>query len=355
MTAQRHDLQEINLRLLDSLDRLASTYGLPKMQKAGKREVRFGDGKNPALVVYLDGKRRGRWRDFKSDEGGSLIDLIGRETGAGSFGTALREALAFLGISGEAPSEPDPAVIEARRQAAIAADREEARRQQEDLADALRYWREAVPLAGTMAEEYLRGRCLELLPPSGRFHPALPRSRRNPDTTAQPALIWALAGPDRKITGVQRVWLKRDAETGRVIRDGKRLMLGQQLGAAIRLSAPAGHVLGLAEGAETGIAATQLFGIPVWGAATRSNFAELELPTHVTDLVLFGDADEAGMQAAILAGRPVTHPAAKHLAACVARRAEDVRAGRLKRVWLCVPDGDGGRDWNNVQIEERAA
>ncbi|CAN0325670.1 unnamed protein product, partial [Chrysoparadoxa australica] len=110
------DLKDINLRLLDNIDRLASQYGLEKRHKSRSRaEARFGDGKNPGLVVYLSGKRQGRWIDFRSDESGSLIDLVGRQTGRTGFGEALQEALAFLGIAGEAPQEPDPEILETRR------------------------------------------------------------------------------------------------------------------------------------------------------------------------------------------------------------------------------------------------
>src|SRR6056297_1968120 len=76
---------------------------------------------------------------------------------------------AILGPAGVAQCDwqaPAPATL-ARRRAAEQADRDKRARQAAAL------WREALPICGTIAETYLRGRAIACpLPDNLRFHPA---------------------------------------------------------------------------------------------------------------------------------------------------------------------------------------
>ena len=69
-------------------------------------------------------------------------------------------------------------------------------------------------------------------------------------------------------------------------------------GCAVRLMAPAGNVLGIAEGIETALSAGKLHSMPVWSALNTSLLQKFEPPPQVTTLVVFADRDTAGLEAA---------------------------------------------------------
>ena len=72
-------------------------------------------------------------------------------------------------------------------------------------------------------------------------------------------------------------------------------------GAAIRL-APAGNVLGIAEGIETTLAASARFDVPVWSAINSTILAKWYPLEGVREVIVFGDNDRKfGGQSAALA------------------------------------------------------
>jgi putative DNA primase/helicase len=101
-------------------------------------------------------------------------------------------------------------------------------------------------------------------------------------------------------------------------------------GAAIRLF-PISERLGVAEGIETAIATTKLFGVPTWATISAGMLETFEPPARVTELVVFGDND----------GNHVGQRAAHALAARL--------AGRGLRVEVRIPDRVG-TDWNDVLL-----
>jgi len=105
----------------------------------------------------------------------------------------------------------------------------------------------------------------------------------------------------------------------------KKLMQGLPLaGSAIRLT-PVSKVLGIAEGIETALAASELFGVPCWSCISTSGIEAFEPPEGVKELIVFADND------ANFAGQSAAYRAAHRLA--------------LKgyEVEVCVPPNVG--DW----------
>lgn len=132
----------------------------------------------------------------------------------------------------------------------------------------------------TSASLYLWSRGLDPRQPGLLAHPALYcwEARRE-----FPALVAPITNSRDEISAVQRIWVLDRFEVGsgrpdsRAPLKARKKTLGVMGDGAVRL-APAGPVLGLAEGVETGIAAGQIDrGVPIWAACGVSRFG---FPAH---------------------------------------------------------------------------
>ena len=179
-----------------------------------------------------------------------------------------------------------------------------AERSDDDKLQALRRaWKESAAIQqGDEVVRYLRGRGLSLdkLPESIRFHPGL--AYRGDDMTGNfPAMLATVTGPEGKARSLHRTYLQNAQKAP--VSHPKKLMQGLPLpGAAIRL-APVSECLGIAEGIETALAATELFGLPVWSCISTSGIESFEPPDGVRKVVIFADHDLnfAGQKAAFAA------------------------------------------------------
>ncbi len=74
--------------------------------------------------------------------------------------------------------------------------------------------------------------------------------------------------------------------------------LAGRAGCAFRMLPAAGGTLGLAEGIETALAAHRRHGGPVWATLTAGLLAAFVLPPGIERLIIYADADPAGLKAA---------------------------------------------------------
>ena len=280
----RHDLHAIKARLADTArDWLPALY--PEAQLThDKRALRCADlsGRRArgegSCIIHLDGPYAGWGFDFATGERAGPIDMIYHATGM-SDGRLFDEAARLAHMDRETVARPR-AVAPARPDHSL-----EIRR----ILDGCE------PLAGSLAEVYLRSRGLKVPDtPDLLSHPDLTDydSRRGwPGMVAIPRLTTG-----EPVGGIHRTFL-RDDGSGKAPA-GKK-MLGSIGEAAVRLFAlqDDGH-LGVAEGIETALAAQAIFGTPVWAALSADGMARLRWPESIRRVTIFADAGDAGRQAA---------------------------------------------------------
>lgn len=211
-------------------------------------------------------------------------------------GCAAADILRALRAAGQ-PLEATPELPAIRRQARCDRATDRSRRA------ALRLWGAARAAAGTPVERYLAGRGLRAGTPELRYHPRTPHGPY-PMTRFRPAMIAAVRD-ESGVVAVHRTFLdlRRDGLAGI---DQPRCGLGRFGSGAVRLGGTAPR-LGLAEGIETALSASALFGLPCWATLGTERFRLVALPPQVTELVLFLDNDAGGRRGEGLAREAFAH------------------------------------------------
>lgn len=124
------------------------------------------------------------------------------------------------------------------------------------------------------------------VPNTIRLHPSL----RYDAGQAYAAMLALVTMPNGKPSTMHRTWL--DGKGGKApVDEPKKVMAGTIKTGAIRL-APMAECLGLAEGIETALRASVLFGMPVWAAISAGGMRDWEAPEGLRHLIVFGDNDE---------------------------------------------------------------
>ena len=234
------------------------------------------------------------------------------------------DILAAAGLRSGDYRAPDPAELAMRE----AEQRKNAQRKAEQ---AKRLWQEAQPIAGTLAETYLRGRGItDPLPLTLRFHP---EAWHGPTARRYPAMVAAVQGA--ALPAVHRTYLRADGMGKASLDGGDKLMLGGTQGGAVRLSDGPERLV-VAEGIETGLSLScGLLGGPatVWAALSTSGIRGLHLPPQAGRLTIAPDGDAPGREAA---------------------NALAERANALGWQVSLLPAPDG-RDWNDILTEKAVA
>jgi hypothetical protein len=166
-----------------------------------------------------------------------------------------------------------------------------------DLARALRIWNAAVPIAGTIAERYLRDvRKIDvgLLPASDH---ALRFSKQCTfGLDVLPRLVARYSDVETdEFAGVHRICLTRDVFAGAKV---QRQTLGRWSSPrAVKLWSVTDRLF-LGEGVETTLAAATRYGMrPAWAAVNAANMADFPIMSGVK-LTLLVDHDPAGQRSA---------------------------------------------------------
>jgi hypothetical protein len=166
-------------------------------------------------------------------------------------------------------------------------------------------WNEAVNPRGTVAENYLKSRALQLPPELAgrvlRFHPRCPwRDEDAGRTLRLPCLLAAFTSiTDGKVTGIHRIRLDRPK---RLPKSERRRMLGVVQGAAVMFDTVRDGKLAIGEGIETCLAGRQLGLGPCWALGSVGAISFFPIIEGVRHLIVFAETGAASEQAIRLCG-----------------------------------------------------
>lgn len=246
----------------------------------------FHKEKTPSFTVYPD---TGWFVCYGCGATGDSIDFVMQSENV-SFVEACRRMMADATHKG-------PVVI--LRKGETSHDLDSSRR----IAHAHELWLRGKPIAGTLAERYLREtRRIEYPPPDGLAY--VHEAYCSPIRDVVPAMIAPLRDSHGHVTAIQRIFL--EPETSDACRDenGKRIKMtiGVMGDAAVRL-APEQATLGIAGSVEDALAAMQLYNLPVWATCGEMRLDRVWIPPIVENLMIFADGDEQGRKYAANAAR----------------------------------------------------
>lgn len=265
---------------------------------SGRREGRYwlvGDADNTpgrSMFVRLKagdaGKLSGKWSDAATGEHGDLLDIIARRESLTTLRETLDEARRFLALPRAEPIDTYQHQLPAPTGSPEAA---------------RRLFAMSKPIAGTLAETYLRERgitgartCTAL-----RFHPRCwHRSDDDPADSVRdswPALIAAVTDNAGIITGAHRTWLDPSGKAKAPISTPRRAM-GSLLGNGVRFG-KASDILAAGEGIETMLSLRCVMpSMPMIAGLSANHLAAMLLPNGLRRLYIARDNDPAGRHAA---------------------------------------------------------
>jgi hypothetical protein len=157
--------------------------------------------------------------------------------------------------------------------------------------NARRLWHSATAIPGSPAEVYLAQRGILRASDQLRYLQGTPLGPRGA-VQFLPAMLAAVT-TDVGVIAVHRTFL--DTSSGKLAGfERPKRALGSLGCGAVRLAPPAAGRLGLAEGIESALSATQLLGIPCWATLGNERFGLVAIPESVRELYLFIDNDTGG-------------------------------------------------------------
>jgi hypothetical protein len=266
----------------------------------GRREGRYwlvGDARNtPGRSMFVRLKESpkgpaGKWTDAATGEHGDLLDVIRESRGLIEFRDVADEARRYLSLP---RSDPRPSPKAARPPAETGSPEA-----------AQRLIAMSQPIAGTLAETYLRNRGITALHEGGalRFHPRC-YYRPDPFSPAEiwPAMIARVTDLAGRITGAHRTWLDPEgfdsARLGKAPIGTPRRAMGDLLGNAVGFGV-ANDVLAAGEGIETMLSLRCVLPtLPMAAALSANHLAALLLSPTLRRLYIARDNDTAGELAA---------------------------------------------------------
>lgn len=319
---KKYDIAHIKHDLAAQAEEVAAHYlGSPKERH--RSYLRYGSN-HGSLVLTTKGTKQGSWYDFQTGNGGDMLSLISYVTNCADFKKVLEEATQFLGGHSLYRTFDDnfgnaSQVIEDQHV-------------QEKIAIAQKIAAESQPIAGTLAEQYLRqhrGIKEADFGENLRFHPNL----KHPFTHEYyPALIAIAKDSEQQICAVQATYLDSGTATKAQI-DQVKITRGslssRQCGVLINKGV--GDTIYLAEGIETALSIKEAQpDKTIYATLGIANFAHVPILENTRKIIFCADND--GKEAA---SQKMLTKAAEQL------------MQRNVDVWLSMPEKEK-QDFNDV-------
>lgn len=277
------DAKDIEARARGRWHGILTTIGIPESYLTGKH--------GPCIIC--NGQDRWRWDDKNGSgsfycnqcqpKSGSGIALVQKFIGC-NFPEALEKIQSIIGGCEKMPEQKPKA----------------------DPKIALnKVWQASTPLTGSdPVSKYLHSRGLNLQPDNIRF---CEKCYESDSKTEMSAMIARVQSEDGRPVSLHRTYLQGSGKAD--IESPKKLMPGTEPlnGGAVRLFSPESslfesNTLGIAEGIETAVAATQLSQIATWAAISTSLLESWQPPNNIKSIVIFADRDAnfAGQKSAYI-------------------------------------------------------
>lgn len=297
-----HNMDELSARLAACALSWVPQYFTQGRISDDRTELRLANisgappRKTGSCVIGLSGEMSGAWHDFDGGEGGGPLSTL--KHASGKDGRELLDLAAEItGTNRE---------LTAPHRATTVSPKVNLKPPRDPSAEIAHILARSVPIAGTLAEAYLRSRGLD--PPQSddlRFCSNVTDWKAG---VGRPAMIAIPRHANGEPSGgLHRTFLAYDG-FGKADMPSPKKMLGRMENGAIRL-APIGEDgrLGIAEGIETALAAMQLYGLPVWAATAApfmggrdkaGSWIGFVPPPEALELYIFADAGAAGLKVA---------------------------------------------------------
>lgn len=306
---------EINQALAGDCDGLAlHLFGNPSRRSKKVWEWKTGD----RLELTRTGKYRGWFRDWRAGKSYSPIGAAAYALGMSYEDAARWAALDYLrwpDLSGRTFSDNERAAHEkaraeaeqARQQRQSEADREAEADEARRIEQAMALWRRGVPVKGTPAEVYLRGRGIKVGAEGEAdwlLTEAFARERASttsswPDSVrwhAGERLLLALStAPEGDGSAVQAIHLD---DAGKPVKrdDGSKIKItrGVLRGGAVKFSGAADGPVIICEGPETALSVWWATGFETWAGLGSISGVSIEAVPHARTIVVCPDDDPRG-------------------------------------------------------------
>jgi DNA primase len=194
------------------LEEVTARYGV-KLRREGKEFIGLSPFKHERTPSFYVHPAKQVFKCFSSGEGGDVIKFVQLMEGW-NFRETLHALASKAGIAGDARAAE---LAEERRAEQRRIEAEERREKNRRIRKAIEIWKACRPAEGTLAERYLRARCINLdaikraygykIPASLRFHPSLEYYYAGVRHTG-PAMVGALTDSRRCFSGIHRTWLE---------------------------------------------------------------------------------------------------------------------------------------------------
>jgi hypothetical protein len=315
----RLDVADIKSMLIDGIEALAAELapdGVRRGIEWSARNPSRCDRRRGSFVIRLGGPKAGSFVDYAADQKGDVIDLIAILRCGAVICPPTREqrvnaivwAKRWLNIETATPQEIEKARVESLSRAREARAREEHERfRRRERARELFLAGHAIE--GSLGEVYLASRGVELQrianrEASLRFAPRL-ASWGMDELHVGPAMLGIFRNARGSPTGLHATFLREDGK-GKADLEKPKLMLGEVLGAAIRISKGRSGLtpeegiaaklrpepLVITEGIEDGVtAALAASELRVWAVGSLGNIGHLAAMPTVSGYVICADND----------------------------------------------------------------